>query len=368
MNSLVLKLARAKSNSFNQETVRGVVQTYMPFILIFLLYVLTANLLTAFYDMAGYVSYRIYKAPYYLVFLAILLVKAVSHFAANRGDALSEEAYQELYDDWLKPSSMVKILIPFVLVTVLMSIFSSLKTILPQVNPFYLDQTFYKLDQILHFGYNPWEITHALFGSVTATTLIDFCYRMWFLALLVNTVWMIINYKLGKLHHQYLVAYGLCWVLLGSFLAIALSSAGPCFYGSVVDGPDVYAPLMERLREISATIGNTPQSYGLTALNYQAVLWYYYTDDYLGIGSGITAMPSMHVSFAMLLYLSGRTFGKLFGYIFLAYLVIIQIGSVHLGWHYALDGYVSMIGTWMIWRFSGWLVDRYSVARAAEAA
>ena len=47
------------------------------------------------------------------------------------------------------------------------------------------------------------------------------------------------------------------------------------------------------------------------------------------------------------------------GYLTLIYLFFIQIGSVHLGWHYAVDGYASMILTWLLWRLSGWIVNRY---------
>ena len=38
------------------------------------------------------------------------------------------------------------------------------------------------------------------------------------------------------------------------------------------------------------------------------------------------------------------------------YAVAILVGSVHLGWHYAIDGYVAAIMVWVIWMVSGRLV------------
>jgi hypothetical protein len=38
--------------------------------------------------------------------------------------------------------------------------------------------------------------------------------------------------------------------------------------------------------------------------------------------------------------------------------VVVQIGSVHLAWHYALDGYAAALLTLAIWRAAGWWVAR----------
>jgi hypothetical protein len=42
---------------------------------------------------------------------------------------------------------------------------------------------------------------------------------------------------------------------------------------------------------------------------------------------------------------------------------MILVGSVHLGWHYAIDGYAAIIGTWAIWWIVGRLLERPSVSR-----
>lgn len=71
-------------------------------------------------------------------------------------------------------------------------------------------------------------------------------------------------------------------------MAILLSSAGPCYYGAVVGGPDPYAPLMEYLQRVDAI---RP----LTALDVQAMLWSGFVGSKVLIG-GISAMPSIHVA------------------------------------------------------------------------
>ena len=72
------------------------------------------------------------------------------------------------------------------------------------------------------------------------------------------------------------------------------------------------------------------------------------------IGSGISAMPSLHVAMAYLLYLAVSARLKL---IALVYVGLIWIGSVHLGWHYAVDGLLSILVVFLIWRGAGSFVE-----------
>ena len=47
----------------------------------------------------------------------------------------------------------------------------------------------------------------------------------------------------------------------------------------------------------------------------------------------------------------------------LGYAIVLWIGTVHLGWHYAVDGEASALLIYPIWWLSGWL----TMGRRAEA-
>jgi membrane-associated phospholipid phosphatase len=134
--------------------------------------------------------------------------------------------------------------------------------------------------------------------------------------------------------------------LLGNLTAILISSVGPCFYAHIVPGPDPYAGLMQYLSSADRQIP-------VLALQVQHALW---SDHAHGIGStalSISAMPSMHVGSATLLALFGWRLSRTVGFALTIFAVLIMLGSVHLGWHYAIDGYVAALGAALIWFTTG---------------
>jgi hypothetical protein len=70
------------------------------------------------------------------------------------------------------------------------------------------------------------------------------------------------------------------------------------------------------------------------------------------LGAGISAMPSMHVAVVALYVLAARHYGRVALMLASFLYLLIFVGSVHLGWHYAVDGLFSTLGMAVIWRLT----------------
>jgi len=62
---------------------------------------------------------------------------------------------------------MLNVLLAVAAIPVVASLYTSFKTMIPGLMPFYLDQAFMEIDRAIHLGYDPWRLTHALFGGQT---------------------------------------------------------------------------------------------------------------------------------------------------------------------------------------------------------
>ena len=67
-------------------------------------------------------------------------------------------------------------------------------------------------------------------------------------------------------------------------------------------------------------------------------------------------MPSLHVAVPVLFTIVAWGIDRRLGALFGVYTALILVGSVHLGWHYAVDGYVTLALVPAVW----WLAGRLS--------
>jgi len=238
---------------------------------------------------------------------------------------------------------------------ILTSVFWQWKTRLPV---FSWDEALSDLDRTLHFGWLPWQWLQPVLGYWPVTFLLSMNYSIWFMVMW--TFWMALAFSERPQRTQFLVTFALLWIFLGSVLATAFASAGPCFFGNLGLGDNPYAGLMSYLK---AADHNAP----IFALDVQDLLWLGYAGS--GTEMGISAMPSLHNATALLMVLASRSFHPVIQWALKVHFVLIFLGSIHLGWHYAVDAYVSYATTLMIWfGIASWFQSRTRTPHVALGA
>lgn len=233
--------------------------------------------------------------------------------------------------------SYVEVIVPVVVMAPFMASFTAFKSLMENIAKPTMDPMLSRIDAA--FGIQPWQITHALISPL-GTLIIDRLYFVWLAVSELTLVAVLFVPHLRPHRGQVLLTFVVSWLVLGVLVASLLPSVGPCYYGKLYH-PDAYAELLRQL----GAIGRIED---LKALGIQNRLWADHTRELITVGSGVSAMPSMHVSIATVTALFLRRVGL--GWLGAFWLAAILIGSVHLGWHYASDGLVSIVGTLLIWK------------------
>ena len=258
-------------------------------------------------------------------------------------ESLTQAAITDVKNIFTKPAMIVTGLPLVIAMFFYNKAMIELKPEIPTINPFKWDETFVQLDRTLHFGIDPWRLLQPIMGYAPITFVSNLAYDFWFLALFGSWVWFAFQKKPGLLRTRFFISYMLIWWIGGGLLAVAFSSAGPCYFGNLGLQPNPYVDLMSYLNGVNERLP-------IWALDAQKLLW----DGYTGKSDplGISAFPSMHNASAVLFALTFRQVSKAWGRFFAAYAVLILLTSVHLGWHFAVDGYAAIILAFACWFLS----------------
>jgi PAP2 superfamily len=245
---------------------------------------------------------------------------------------------------WRERAWLLRTLLFFALIEPAMTAFSVLKSSIPIYVPFYADPWFIAADRAI-FGTDPWRLTHSLIGPY-GTMLLDRFYIVYFIVLVVIMVWLCTTRDM-RFQVRGLLTFVGTWLLLGVFMAAASASVGPVYYGHFYNDP-TFDPLLARLHTIDA-------AHHLKVLDVSRWL----LESGHGIGTGISAMPSLHVGKAWFAFIAvqHRCGWRWYTWLALAFPLLMLVASVHLAWHYAVDGIVAIALVTLLWIAFGKLVD-----------
>lgn len=297
---------------------------------------------------AGYASVSVAAA----IFAASLMLAHVVWCNRRRGETTAVASLVRTFvsERWRvdRGLSLWQPLLTFILIMTTLTFFK--QAVLPGAG-FRYGPWFADADRAL-FGTDPWRITHRVFSSPWSTQALDLAYHAWFAPMTLGIAFCVFAKPGSILAWRYMVSYCFLWIVLGSCMAYAFPAAGPVYFANFQLETERFAELSHILMSEDATL-RMQGADGLSALGYQHHLLLNFQHGMIVFGGGISAMPSLHNAMAVLFACVAWPLSRSLGRIMTGYAVIVWIGSIHLGWHYAVDGLVSCAATIGLWSLSG---------------
>jgi hypothetical protein len=194
--------------------------------------------------------------------------------------------------------------------------------------PFWADPYLASVDHALFLGHDPWTLLAWLNSYGTAL----FYHRGWF-AMMIVTLLVVLCSPASPKKSAVMLTYFILWSLVGPVIHILLPAAGPVYFDDLGYGGRFAAiPLPDEMVRMS---------------NY---LWTVYQGDRFGPGSGISAMPSLHIATTAWIVLAIHVHARRWTLLMAAFALLIFLLSMSLGWHYAIDGIVGAAAAIAVYR------------------
>jgi PAP2 superfamily len=213
--------------------------------------------------------------------------------------------------------------------------FTMIKTSLTFGVPFYAGPALAGIDRSLHLGTDPWQIVHVFSPWIDADAAVRVYTAIWFAPAMYFPVVLRLFDNDETRIERFVVLFAFAWIMLGNIGAITFMSEGPVFFDRV-NGGNTFAPMLTALEASGVRASAAGQT--------QQFLWNMHSSSALTAGSGISAFPSVHV--AMVTVIAAYAVERVPILLIPAILIVAtyQFLSIYLGWHYAVDGYASILG------------------------
>jgi hypothetical protein len=275
-----------------------------------------------------------------IALLAIVLREFFFMVRTERPPSPSKRLVQRVGAVLKDPHRMASGLPMLLAFALFMFVFTAFKGQITAMAPFAWDQAFDELDRALHLGMRPWELLHPVLSSGFAVFLLNLNYNGWFMVMNLFLIHFAFYAPPGEERTRFFLTFIALWMVGGTLLATLFSSAGPCYFAELGLGSEAYGPLMQRLRFIN-------EQWSIWAVATQEMLWSLKAQG-SALG-GVSAMPSMHNATALLFIFAVWEKGGALRALVIAHGVLIFLGSVVLGWHYAVDAYLAFALTITFW-------------------
>ncbi|HVF37974.1 MAG TPA: phosphatase PAP2 family protein [Sphingomicrobium sp.] len=234
------------------------------------------------------------------------------------------------------------LLVPLFIFPVFMTGFTVSKTAFPHFVGFQWDGFWTVADAILLGGQDPWRLTHAWIGR-QGTLFLSQCYTfLWGVILAIVPPLLLLGGQPGQ-GIRFYHAQMLMWFLGGVAGATLFSSVGPIF-------ADLVDPVLgERFEPLRSSLALLLPEHHLM-LQTQEYLRNSYGVPTAVRGAGISAMPSMHLGVVAMFVIVAR--GTIWFVPAVIFWMLIWVGSVHFGFHYAIDGIAGAVIAWFSWAWA----------------
>lgn len=294
-----------------------------------------------------------------LTFLGLVYVGGMGLFAWRYGLPLIFRDVRKFFSAWdgeviryLEGPVFARGIVGVLIAILAMAAFVIQKCYIPFLSPYHWDPALAALDHALHFGKYPHEWLLPVVTATKSTAFLDKVYALWFLFFYFLVGFAMFCEKDARHHIRFMWSYAFVLPVIGNYFATFFSSVGPVFFGAFY--PDIQNPYQDMVAYLDDVNQTTPL---LTFSNLSMLVEWVRNDQFIDYNS-ISAMPSVHIAVMWILVLYCWKYHWFFRATALVLCALVFIASVFLGFHYAVDGYFSIVLTSLFWWVSGILAKR----------
>jgi hypothetical protein len=213
------------------------------------------------------------------------------------------------------------------------SAFHAGKLLIPIPAGFWADPLFHQIDLFLHGGRTAFAVYSQYLSLVIPDRLVVIYYfPVWVSIAYAFPIFVVVFEHDHQRSLRFLILYAVAWILLGNILALAFASAGPIYFNHVTGLAD-FNFLIDFQQSHASVFG--------PVTDLQERLWRQHVEGVLG--TGVSAFPSLHVAAATVPFLYFFDKWRWWALPLVLHPLLVQYGSVRTGFHYAVDGYFSIL-------------------------